>query len=112
MSAWNPIKSGDHVGIRRIWNCYGRPTAVADVISMLSLDGFDFVVFAVATFAPGDTPHTASAKVKTLAMGKVVGASLAKMVRNDCERMARRKSSIQARANMTLGIEIEKGGAK
>ena len=111
-NAWNPIKAGNHSGVRRIWNCYGKPTTVADVIHMIGLDGFDFVVFAGATFNPGEPAHTASAKAKDMASAKVIGAALAKMVRNDCQRVARRKAVKQARANMTLAISIAEGGAE
>jgi len=112
MSVWNPLKSGDHVGIRRIWNHYGMPTVVADVVHMINLDGYDFIVFAGATYAPGDPPHTASAKAKDMASAKVIGAALAKMVRNDCQRVAHRKAVKQARANMELAIGIAEGGEK
>lgn len=112
MSAWNPLKSGDHNGIRRIWNHYGMPTVVADVVHMINLDGYDFIVFAGATYAPGEPPHTASAKAKDMASAKVIGAALAKMVRNNCVRYARSKVAKRARENMELAISIAEGGAK
>lgn len=112
MSLWNPLKSGDHAGIRRIWNHYGMPTVVADVIHMINLDGFDFIVFAGATYAPGEPPHTASAKAKDMASAKVIGSALAKMVRNNCIRAARTKAAKRAKANMALAISIAEGGAK
>jgi len=112
MNAWNPIKSADLVGIRRIWNHYGMPTVVADVVHMINLDGYDFIVFAGAKYAPGEPPHTASAKAKDMASAKVIGAALAKMVRNNCVRTARRKAVKQARANLPLGIGSAEGGGK
>jgi len=111
VSAWNPIKSGNLVGVRRIWNCYGKPSACADVVHMHARDGFNFAICAGASSAPGDPPHTASAKAKDMASAKVIGAALAKMMRQECQRVARRKAVKQARANMQLAIEIEKGGA-
>lgn len=110
MKAWNPLKSGDHAGIRRIWNRYGMPTVVADVVHMINLDGYDFIVFAGATYAPGEPPHTASAK--DMASAKVIGSALAKMVRNNCVRAARSKVAKRARENMALAISIAEGGAK
>lgn len=112
MKAWNPLKSGDHAGIRRIWNCYGRPTVVVDVIHMISLDGYDFIVFAGATYTHGEPPHTASAKANDMDSAKVIGAALAKMVRNNCVRAARSKAAKRARENMALAISISEGGAK
>jgi len=112
MSGWNPIKSGNLVGVRRIWNCYGKPSACADVVHMHALDGFDFSICAGASSAPGEPPHTASAKAKDMASAKVIGAALAKMMRQECQRVARRKAVKQARANMTLDISILKGGAE
>ena len=111
MSAWNPIKRGNLVGVCRIWNCYGKPSACAKVVHMHALDGFDFSICA-ASSAPGEPPHTASAKAKDLASAKVIGAALAKMMRQECQRVARRKAVKQARANMTLDISILKGGAE
>lgn len=112
MSAWNPIKSGNLVGVRRVWNCYGKPSACADVVRISALDGFDFAICAGASLAPGDPPITASAKAKDMASAKVIGAALAKMMRQKCQRVARRKAVKQARANMTLDISILKGGAE
>ncbi len=103
MSNWSPTP-GKGNELRRELHCYGKPTVLAHVSRIGSLDGFDYAALVVCNAGKGML--MCKAKATSVVEAKVIADALAKYVRHQAMRKARKDARREAKLRMLGACEL------
>lgn len=112
MSNWTPVP-GKGNELRRELRCYDKPTVLATVARVGSLDGLDYAAVAVCSIA-GSGTLGCKARAQTLTEAKVIADALGKYVRHLALRKInkdfRRERKHGKPVRDLLAVDVTEGG--